>query len=80
MEKKQDSDQWIQLVTVEFYPDERRSRCNCSRVAKIFYPESMPFLSHILQLLSSGEHKTAASKTPGKITTINVRLLTTGSI
>lgn len=23
MEKKQDSDQWIQLVTVEFYPDDQ---------------------------------------------------------
>lgn len=57
-----------------------KMQCDYSRVAKILYPENTPFLSHTLQLLSSGKHKTAAPKTPGKITTINARLLTTGSI
>lgn len=48
-------------------------QCNFSRVAEILYPESTPLLSHILQLLTSGKHKTSALKTPGKITTINAR-------
>jgi hypothetical protein len=57
-----------------------KMQCNCSRVAKILCAESTPFLSHILQLLSSGKPKTDAPKTPGKTTTINSRLLTTGSV
>lgn len=57
-----------------------KMQCNYSKVAKILYPESTPLLSHILQLLSSGKDKTAAPKIPGKITTINARILTTGSI
>lgn len=43
-------------------------------------PESTPFLSHILQLLSSEKHKTAAPETPEKITTLTAGLLTTGSV
>lgn len=48
-----------------------KMQCNYSRVATMLYPESAPLLSYILQLLSSGKHKTAAPQTPRKTSTLN---------